>query len=413
MLYTHMQIHDRDGCLARIEPVARDVAPRWARDVAQAPRPSWPAPAAPETPFFGEMRPFVIPPADGDGEPFYPHNHCPALTWCDNGDLFAAWFSTEREQGTEMTILASRLRAGATAWEPAAEFFKAPDRNMTGTALLNDGAGTLHHFNGVGPAGVTGWENLLLLRRRSTDNGATWSVPAPVSSGAQYRRRHQVIAGTSITPDGRWLQACDGTPGGEGPSAVHVSCDGGESWHDPGGDIRGIHAGVVGLTDGRLLAFGRAQAFEGQMPLSLSEDGGATWQVRPSPFPPIGTAQRLVLLRLREGPLLLVSFTGPTHHVPRAEWPRLDFTDAAGRSCSGCGLYTALSFDEGETWPARRLLTPGQGSYNGGGWTQDFTATPTEAEPAGYLAATQTPDNVVHLISSRLHYRFNLAWLRG
>ena len=36
----------------------------------------------------------------------------------------------------------------------------------------------------------------------------------------------------------------------------------------------------------------------------------------------------------------------------------------------------------------------------------------THAETAGYLAATQTPDGIIHLISSRLHYRFNLAWLR-
>jgi hypothetical protein len=34
------------------------------------------------------------------------------------------------------------------------------------------------------------------------------------------------------------------------------------------------------------------------------------------------------------------------------------------------------------------------------------------AEPKGYLAATQTPDNVIHLISSNLYYRFNIAWLQ-
>ncbi len=27
------------------------------------------------------------------------------------------------------------------------------------------------------------------------------------------------------------------------------------------------------------------------------------------------------------------------------------------------------------------------------------------------LTATQTPDNVIQLVSSRLHYRFNLKWL--
>ena len=48
---------------------------------------------------------------------------------------------------------------------------------------------------------------------------------------------------------------------------------------------------------------------------------------------------------------------------------------------------------------------------NGGAWTQDFVARPTRVEHAGYLAATQSPDNVIHLFSSRLHYRFNLTWL--
>jgi hypothetical protein len=35
----------------------------------------------------------------------------------------------------------------------------------------------------------------------------------------------------------------------------------------------------------------------------------------------------------------------------------------------------------------------------------------THAEPLGYLAATQTPDGTIHLLSSGLHYRFNLPWL--
>ena len=50
---------------------------------------------------------------------------------------------------------------------------------------------------------------------------------------------------------------------------------------------------------------------------------------------------------------------------------------------------------------------------DGGGNTGRFTMDATHAEPAGYLAATQTPDGIIHLISSRLHYRFNLAWLEN
>jgi formylglycine-generating enzyme len=34
------------------------------------------------------------------------------------------------------------------------------------------------------------------------------------------------------------------------------------------------------------------------------------------------------------------------------------------------------------------------------------------AEPGGYLAATQTRDGRIQLLSSRNHYVFNLAWLK-
>ena len=35
----------------------------------------------------------------------------------------------------------------------------------------------------------------------------------------------------------------------------------------------------------------------------------------------------------------------------------------------------------------------------------------SHAEPRGYLAGTQSPDGMIHLVSSRNHYRFNLPWL--
>jgi hypothetical protein len=116
------------------------------------------------------------------------------------------------------------------------------------------------------------------------------------------------------------------------------------------------------------------------------------------------------LKRLQEGPLLFVSFTSGNRHNPEANG--MNFTDQEGNEFTGHGMYAALSFDEGQSWPVRKLLTPGEGEYNGGAHTGHFTATSTRAEHAGYLAASQTPDGVIHLISSRLHYRFNLAWLK-
>jgi hypothetical protein len=167
---------------------------------------------------------------------------------------------------------------------------------------------------------------------------------------------------------------------------------------------------VTELSDGRFLALGRGNNIDGRMPMSVSTDGGATWTYEASPFPPVSGGQRLVLRRLQEGALLLVSFTDPSS----AENPRgLEFTRADGQTFTGYGMFAAVSYDDGATWPHKKLITPGKeaGVFDGGAWTREFTLDATHAEPKGYLASTQTPDGVIHLISSGLYYRFNLAWI--
>lgn len=418
--YRRFTVKEEDGRVAAAQPVLEEKLPRWARDVSQAPA-DWSGARGSEEPFFAQPRPFVIQPID-PGESFHPHNHQPAITWLSNGDLLAIWYSTRDEAGTELTVLASRLRAGRDEWDPASEFFKSPNRNMHGSSIFHDGKGTIYHINGMGPEGGRGWAKLALLLRTSRDNGVTWTAPMPI--GPQFSSRHQVIADTIMTSAGVLIQNCDAVPGGQGGTALQISRDGGKTWTDPGqgkprpkfteggtgeGTIAGIHAKVVELEDGRLMALGRGDAINGRMPMSLSADLGATWTYRASPFPPIGGGQRLVLLRLREGPLMLVSFTSENLREPEAGG--MTFTDQQGDEFVGHGMFATLSFDEGETWPLRKLLTPGQGDYDGGAWTDRFTATPTRAEHAGYLAVTQSPDGAIHLISSRCHYRFNLPWL--
>ena len=376
------------------------------------------------TAVFLEPRVYVLPPACGDEpSPFFAHNHQPALTWCDNGDLLAIWFSANQENGRGMVVLASRLRAGQEEWEPSSLFFKVPDRNMTGSALLNDGSGRLLHINGVEASGD--WQNLAMVLRESHDNGATWSRPRIIAP--EHTKRHQVIAGTIRTREGWLVQACDAGPESHDGTAVHISRDGGATWHDPwdgaplpdfrdggtGTTIAGIHAGIVQLNDGSLMALGRGNSIkdkEGRlrMPMSISKDGGRTWRYYATDLPPIDGGQRLVLRRLNEGPLLLISFTDHPLRTPASERGMM----FAGSQEKGYGMYAALSYDEGRTWTHRKLLTDGRERYlNGGAWTQFFLMDETHAEPRGYLAATQTPDNRIHLVSSRIYYCFNLKWL--
>jgi sulfatase modifying factor 1 len=382
--------------------------------------------AAEPKPLFMEPVRYVHKPGCPDDVPFFHHNHCPAIAWCPNGDLLAIWFSTNQESGREMTILGSRLRAGQNQWDKPSEFFKVPDRNMTGSSVFHDGKGTLYFMNGVETDGE--WKNLAMVLRTSTDNGATWS--APTLADPEHQVRNQVIAGMFETKEGWLVQAGDAAPGPAGGTAIHISKDRGKTWENPythsevpkfeaggtGGLIAGIHAGVVQLNDGRLMALGRNNNIADangvmRMPVSISKDMGKSWTYSASEFPPVAGGQRLVFLRLKEGPLLLISFT---HHPEEPDESKkgMLFSDGKGGTCKGFGMYAALSYDDGKTWPVKKLLTDGKERYlNGGAWTGAFEMDKTKAEPRGYLAITQSPDHVIHLISSSIHYRFNLGWL--
>ena len=372
-----------------------------------------------EEPFWKVPIPFVIKP--NDNTPFYRHNHQPAVTWCPNGDILAIWFSCDEENGREMVVLCSRFKKGAKNWTPAKEFFRVPDRNITGSSLLTLDDGTLLHINGISNSGD--WQNLAMAARCSHDNGQTWSVPMLIAS--DHGKRHQVIAGTIIASDGSLIQCCDAGPGSHDGTAVYISQDNGKTWSDPwdgaplpeftdggcGTTIAGIHAGIVELSDGSLMALGRGNSLLDsngckKMPMSISTDRGKTWHYHRTDLPAIDGGQRLVLKRLNEGPLMLVSFTDHPQRTPMED-RGIFFGDK-----KGYGMFVALSYDDGKTWPIKKLMTDGnEKMLDGGAWTNQFIMDETHAEPRGYLAGVQTPDGTIHILSSRLHYQFNLAWI--
>jgi hypothetical protein len=98
-----------------------------------------------------------------------------------------------------------------------------------------------------------------------------------------------------------------------------------------------------------------------------------------------------------------------------AQMKGMPFLQPDGTTKTGYGLVAALSYDDGATWPVRRLVTPVMAGgkpvpiqiTDGGAWTLDAT----HGEPNGYLASCQGRDGRIHLISSRNYYDFNLAWL--
>jgi hypothetical protein len=310
-----------------------------------------------------------------------------------------------------LSDVASRLRGGEGTWEPASVFWDGADVNDHGPKIWWDGAETIYFFS----RGKT--ENIV---RTSRDNGSTWSKATRMQPHAEFG--NQALR----TRDGRIFISLDhrgaslATSADDGLSWTFTDASQGSSDYRPGGrGLRhaGIHAPLVELADGRIMASGRynqpeEQArFDGKTPFSYTADGGKTWTYEASPFPAISSVQRQVLMRLREGPLLFCSFTDQAR-----DWARrvgLPFKHREGGEFTGYGMFAAVSFDDGETWPVRRLITPGGKKRSLPTIDRGrFDLGETTAEHVGYLAACQTRDHRIHLITSKNHYVFNLAWLR-
>ncbi len=377
--------------------------------------------------------------------PQYTHNHSPTISWADNGDILVSWFSGESEIGPELTLLASRgkhLKNGSIQWTPPSEFLKAADRNMHSSNLLNnsiqieankDSVFTIHQMASIGIAGR--WDKLALGYRKSTNNGQSWSPVKMI-----LEPDHGQNDGNSM--QGNMLQTSDGTlifvtdDDGDKTSntgSLVVSTDKGQNWERRGHSsvtpdtlrIAGLHSAIVEIADvnndnkNDLMAIARdaGNYYSGRAPQSISVDGGNTWSRSASIFPSIKTGQRFTLLKLRYSkmplkngdkcPVLLTGFANDSIFAK----------DGNGKLRYVKGLYAAISFDDGKSWPEiyRRVVSDLKGSekliVTVAPWQRTNTLSATNGQEDGYMSVAQTPDGMILLTEGKIVYSFNLAWL--
>jgi len=363
----------------------KNVIPRTKEQISQGPDP--------DKPYFKGPRRFVNIPIDMSGPVFASHNHNTSIVECPNGDLLASWFSTVSEGGREVVQACSRLRWGDEQWEQASQLWDAPDRNDSGNRLWYDGKDTIYHFANPSFAAVS---TATLAIRESKDNGVTWTVPRiALPEFARGQGPANMIFRMS---DGAIAMPTD-----FGGSRVWISRDETLTWTRASGQTAGVHAPVIELDDGRLIAFGRGGKIDNMMPMSLSSDSGESWTYSATEFPPIGGKQKAVLLKLKQGPLFFASFADLG----------TDIVDASGTKRKIRGLFAALSKDQGKTWINKRLVTddgpPHPVETTAGGLC---LMSSRNSEFRGYMSAIQATNGLIHLITSRQHYAFNLKWLQ-
>ena len=307
--------------------------------------------------------------------------HNSAIQVLANGDVVAAYYNTpNKEDDPDQTVMVMRRRAGAEDWDMPEPWPDFADAACAAPVFWNDHGHLWLFFGfprliGAPPFAYT----------TSDDNGATWSpIAFPHFTAPIGRYISQPINSVVRAKDGTIYIPTDSTgrdaDGNGSISAVWATRDNGKTWYDTGGRTAGRHTTIVMAHNGDILGFGgKNSAIDGRMPLATSADGGKTWVKSKTPFDPLASGERPSVIRLASGRLFFVADYNPNHqkHIHKD------------------GAYVALSDDDGKNWKEKRL--------------------PSNILTVGYVTATQGPDGVIHISTSKntVNYEIELneAWV--
>jgi hypothetical protein len=353
----------------------------------------------PKIPYFTVRFALPIPPENltnnfaaltGVDPEVFTHNHSPGFEILPNGDALAVFFSTppgKAEADPTTSFIQARLRYGAEEWDLPELFFKTENFNDQSGLLWRDG-NKIWFFGGGRE--LSDWVPFKIAT--SSDNGATWTLSLP-----QLERPAENFTAQPITSAFRDGHSIFFAMDGEGAhSFLWRSDDDGVHWRDTGGRTGGRHSVIVPLDDhGRLLSIGGKNAStNGWSPENISTNFGASWsESTPSPFPPLGSAQRPSLIRLASGNLLYVGDS----YLHKADRP------APKGWKFGDNCFVALSTNNGVAWHIKPLPVELPGNQR------------TNHPTLGYVTARQAPNGVIHILTTVtqpcLHYELNEAWI--
>ena len=287
----------------------------------------------------------------------YPTAHAPALLELPNGDMLCCWFAGTYEGSADIRIICSRLERDGDRWSKPVDISGDPTRSEQNPSLFygpDDAVWAIYTAQLDRQAGTDNMQFTSQIRcQKSTDGGRTWGPYETLFAreGSFCRQPIQVLA------NGRWIfgnwlctDSVDGLSGD--PTAFQISDDQGKTWRqvDMPNSRGRVHANVVEMDDGHLLAFMRSREAD-FIYRSESFDWGDTWS-EPKPTPLPNNNSSISALRLQSGRVAIAynPTCTPDPKPGKAAWPGLR-----------CPVAVALSEDGGLTFPIVRWMERGEG----------------------------------------------------
>ncbi len=294
----------------------------------------------------------------------YKHPSC--ITALSNGDLYLAYYGGAGEYANSTRVFGARLVKGSKKWTAPKVIASNPIRSLGNPVVWQapDGMVWLFYVTRFGDT----WSTSRIKGKISRDGAQTWSDSFIVSmlEGTMVRNHPIVLtSGDYVLPIYHETGHDTEFTGSDTTSRFLKHQPGGTEWTEIGKIVspRGnLQPGVVEVTPGHLIAYcRRAGDYEptddGWTITAESKDGGVTWtEGKNSRFPNPNSA--IDFKKLANGHLLLVY---NDHMYERSP------------------LTAAISTDNGKTFPHKRHLKAGNGSY-------------------AYPTAIQTADGKIHVI---------------
>ena len=315
----------------------------------------------------------------------YPTAHAPALLELPNGDMLCCWFGGTYEGSADIRIICSRLEKGSGKWTEPVDISGDPNRSEQNPSLFWGPDNAVWAIYTAQLDRQPGKDNMQFTSQircqKSTDGGKTWGPYSTLFAreGSFCRQPIQVLR------NGRWIfgnwlctDSVDGLSGD--PTAFQISDDEGKTWRQvdmPKSNGR-VHANVVELDDGHLVAFMRSREAD-NIYRSESFDWGDTWS-EPKPTPLPNNNSSISALRLKSGRICIAynPTSTPDPKPGKAAWPGLR-----------CPVAVALSEDGGLTFPMIRWMERGEGFMG--------EENRTNNRQYEYPYIMQTADGMLHL----------------